>query len=101
MGKWKGVILFHLLDGTLRFNQLARLVRGITPRLLTKQLRELEDDGLICRCVYPVIPPKVEYTLTEEALALAPLLIELNKWGQQWLDKRGIKTMREIETENK
>jgi len=100
MGKWKGVILFHLLDGTLRFNELTRQMRGIAPRLLTKQLRELEEDGLVQRTVYPVVPPKVEYTLTEEARTLAPLLIELSNWGEQWLKRRGIKTANQLEAES-
>lgn len=99
MGKWKGVILFHLLDGTLRFNELARHMRGIAPRLLAKQLRELEEDGLVLRTVYPVVPPKVEYSLTEEALTLAPLLVSLSGWGEQWLERRGIKTLRQLEAE--
>lgn len=100
MGKWKGVILFHLLDGTMRFNELARQTRGIAPRLLAKQLRELEEDGLVKRTVYPVVPPKVEYELTDEARTLAPLLVALSDWGQQWLDRRGIKTVRQIEAES-
>ncbi|WP_428977849.1 winged helix-turn-helix transcriptional regulator [Pseudomonas japonica] len=81
VGKWMGVILFHLLDGTMRFNELSRVLRGTTPRLLTKQVRELEEDGLVHRTVYPVVPPKVEYKLTDEALSLAPLLIVLSEWG--------------------
>ncbi|MEU6375382.1 helix-turn-helix domain-containing protein [Streptomyces sp. NPDC046909] len=89
-GKWKGVILFHLLDGTMRFNELQRQMRGITPRALTRQLRELEEDGLVERTAYPVIPPRVEYSLTDEALALKPLLLALNEWGEQWLSRRGI-----------
>jgi DNA-binding HxlR family transcriptional regulator len=89
-GKWKGVILFHLLDGPTRFNGLHRQMQGITPRLLTKQLRELEEDGLVARTVYPVVPPRVEYTLTDEALALTPLLRSLNTWGEEWLVRRGI-----------
>lgn len=89
-GKWKGVILFHLLEGTMRFNELSRKTAGITPRLLVKQLRELEEDGLVERTVYPVVPPKVEYALTEEALTLAPLLRALDSWGEGWLERRGI-----------
>jgi DNA-binding HxlR family transcriptional regulator len=98
-GKWKGVILFHLLDGTMRFNELSRQMKGIAPRLLTKQLRELEEDGLVLRTVYPVVPPKVEYSLTDEARTLAPLLVELSNWGGQWLSRRGIKTLCEVEAE--
>jgi DNA-binding HxlR family transcriptional regulator len=99
MGKWKGVILFHLLSGTLRFNELARQTRGIAPRLLAKQLRELEEDGLVKRTVDPVVPPKVEYSLTDEALSLAPLLVGLSDWGEQWLERRGIKTLNQLESE--
>ncbi|SNS86297.1 transcriptional regulator, HxlR family [Pseudomonas japonica] len=65
----------------MRFNELSRVLRGTTPRLLTKQVRELEEDGLVHRTVYPVVPPKVEYKLTDEALSLAPLLIVLSEWG--------------------
>ncbi|MEU9191078.1 winged helix-turn-helix transcriptional regulator [Streptomyces sp. NPDC051064] len=89
-GKWKGVILFHLLEGTMRFNELHRQMPGIAPRLMTKQLRELEQDGLVQRTVYPVVPPKVEYALTEEARSMEPLLLGLNNWGEQWLARRGI-----------
>ncbi|WP_350224966.1 helix-turn-helix domain-containing protein [Arthrobacter sp. efr-133-TYG-120] len=89
-GKWKGVILFHLLDVVMRFNELHRQMPGISPRLLTKQLRELEEDGLAVRTVYPVVPPKVAYSLTDEALTLPPLLQTLNTWGRQWLATRGI-----------
>lgn len=94
-GKWKGVILFYLLDGRMRFNELHRHIGGITPRLLTKQLRELEEDGLVMRTAYPVVPPKVEYSLTEEAIVLAPLLRSLNTWGRQWLATRGIVPLNE------
>ncbi|MEN0137901.1 MAG: helix-turn-helix domain-containing protein [Rhodococcus sp. (in: high G+C Gram-positive bacteria)] len=89
-GKWKGVILFHLLEGTMRFNELQRQMPGVAPRALTRQLRELEEDGMVDRTVYPVVPPRVEYRLTEEARSLKPLLVALNDWGEQWLSNRGI-----------
>ncbi|MET8979276.1 helix-turn-helix domain-containing protein [Streptomyces sp. NPDC004539] len=89
-GKWKGVILFHLLDGTMRFNELQRAMPGAAPRALTRQLRELEEDGLVTRTVYAVVPPKVEYSLTDEARSLEPLLIGLNSWGKEWLARRDL-----------
>ena len=80
-GKWKGVALFHLADGTKRFNELKRLAGSVTQRTLTKQLRELEADGLISRTVYPVVPPKVEYALTQKGESLIPVLTALRDWG--------------------
>ncbi|SSP00185.1 HxlR-like helix-turn-helix family protein [Acinetobacter baumannii] len=92
-GKWKGVILFHLFkDGTLRFSELQRHLASINQRLLTKQLRELEEDGLVIRTVYPVVPPKVEYSLSEEGKELHHLILELSLWGRKWLERRGLKT---------
>ena len=87
-GKWKGVFLYHLLDGTMRFNALSRLAKGASPRLVVKQLRELECDGLIMRTVFPVVPPRVEYTLTAEGETLRPLLMALSNWGDEWLESR-------------
>ena len=81
-GKWKGVTLYHLLDGVMRFNALQRAVGGVTQRMLTKQLRELEAAGLVHRQIYPVIPPKVEYSLTEKGQTLAPILLALKDWGE-------------------
>ena len=84
-GKWKGVILFHLRDQTLRFNQLGRLVCKISPRSLTKQLRELESDGLVRRTIYAEVPPKVEYELTKQGRSLTPVLDALMEWGEVYL----------------
>jgi len=81
-GKWKGIILFRLGEGTKRFNELSRLLCKITPRTLTKQLRELEADGLIHRKVYAEVPPKVEYRLTEMGQSLIPVLSALKEWGE-------------------
>lgn len=86
-GKWKGVILFHISGGTKRFNELRRLIPDITQRMLTKQLRELEADQIISRKVYPVVPPKVEYSMTEFGQSLVPILGELKAWGTMYLDK--------------
>ena len=80
-GKWKGLALFHLTSGTKRFNELKRLCGTVTQRMLTKQLRELEADGLVTRTVFPVVPPKVEYALTRKGEALAPILFALREWG--------------------
>lgn len=81
-GKWKGLTLYHLSDGTKRFNELQRALVNITQRMLTKQLRELEADGLVHREVYPVVPPKVEYSLTEKGKTLIPVLMALKTWGE-------------------
>lgn len=85
-GKWKGVILFHLLGGTKRFNELMRLVPGVTQRMLTRQLRELEDDGIVARKVYAEVPPRVEYSLTEFGRTLEDLLQHLQRWGAASFD---------------
>ena len=82
-GKWKGVVLYHLLEGTQRFNELQRAIGGVTQRVLIKQLRELETDGLIERTVFPVVPPKVEYSLTPRGRSLEPILVALRDWGSQ------------------
>ena len=85
-GKWKGVILYHL-ESTKRFNELNRLLPKITQRMLTKQLRELERDGIVKRTVYAEVPPRVEYDLTDFGRTLQPVLCELEKWGTQYLQK--------------
>src|ERR1700760_1010120 len=74
-GKWKCVVLFHLLNGTMRFNEIRRQVPDAPPRMLTTQLRELEQDGLIERKVYAQVPPKVEYSLSPLGRSLQPILI--------------------------
>lgn len=83
-GKWKLVILRHLTEGTLRFGELDRALTGITPRMLTRQLRELEADGLILRTVYPQVPPKVEYSLTETGESLRDIIDRLEAWGSAY-----------------
>lgn len=82
-GKWKGVVLFHLFEGTLRFNEIRRRLPNVTQRMLTNQLRELESDGLIARKVYPEVPPKVEYSLTPRGRSLEPVIRELKTWGDR------------------
>lgn len=80
-GKWKGLVIYHLLSDTLRFNELSRRVGSVTQRSLTKQLRELEADGIVARKVYAVVPPRVEYSLTEKGTALGPVVSALHAWG--------------------
>lgn len=82
-GKWKGLIIYHLLSGTLRFSELSRKVGKVTQRSLTKQLRELEAEGIVHRKVYPVVPPKVEYSLTEKGHSLHDVIQALGDWGQK------------------
>lgn len=84
-GKWKMLIMWHLgKEGTKRFNELKGLIPGITQRMLVSQLRELEDDQVVHREVYPVVPPKVEYSLTEEGLSLLPILDAMYAWGKNY-----------------
>ena len=81
-GKWKGIVLFHLLDGKMRFSELMRAIGFVTQRMLTKQLRELEASGLVKRIVYAEVPPRVEYELTKEGKSLKSILVALKKWGE-------------------
>jgi DNA-binding HxlR family transcriptional regulator len=81
-GKWKLAIVNHLFDGVLRFGELRRALPGVTQRMLTRQLRELEADGIVHRAVYPQVPPKVEYSLTDIGLSLRPIAGQLEAWGQ-------------------
>ena len=85
-GKRKGLILYHLSE-TKRFNELQKAIPAITQRMLTKQLRELESDGIISRKIYPQVPPKVEYSLTEFGQTLQPVLASLEAWGNKYLSK--------------
>lgn len=87
-GKWKTVILYLLSKEIMRFNELERAITGITHKMLTQQLRELERDGLINRNVYEEIPPKVEYSLTDLGVSLIPILNVMCSWAE---DKLGIK----------
>lgn len=82
-GKWKGVAIYHLMGGTVRFNALKRQMGSVTQRMLTKQLRELEADDLVKRKVYPVVPPKVEYSLTAKGESLRTIIMALKEWGAE------------------
>lgn len=87
-GKWKVLILDHLTGGALRFGELQKTMPKITPKMLTHQLRELEMDGLIVRRVYPAVPPKVEYGLTESGQTVQPILNAMRLWGHAYLNDR-------------
>ncbi len=91
-GKYKALILWHLSERKLRFSQLRRLVHGATPKMLTQQLRELEANDLVLREVYPVIPPKVEYSLTELGKSLLPILVAMRDWGAEYLRGKDMQT---------
>lgn len=89
-GKWKCLILHHLLDGTKRFNELKKLIPAVTQRMLTSQLRELEKDGVVHREVYAQVPPKVEYSLTDRGRSLEPVLWAMHDWGKNYLQGSAI-----------
>jgi len=82
-GKWKLIIVWYLSQRTYRYNELLKSIAGITPKMLTQQLRELEDDNILRRKVYPVVPPKVEYSLTPAGRDLLPVMEQMQNWGAQ------------------
>lgn len=84
-GKYKSVILWHLTDGVKRFGELKRLLPRATEKMLAQQLRDLERDGLIIRTVYPVVPPKVEYSLSDLGKTIIPVLDAMCCWGEEYL----------------
>ena len=90
-GKYKGVIIGHLIDKTLRYSELKKLIPNSTPKMLIQQLKELEQDGIIKRKMYPVVPPKTEYSLTKRGEGLISAIIELNRWGINYLKEENIK----------
>ncbi|WP_409509469.1 winged helix-turn-helix transcriptional regulator [Bacillus spizizenii] len=99
-GKWKGILLYHLIDGKKRFNEFRRLYPKITQRMLTLQLRELERDGVIHREVYKQVPPKVEYSLTEFGRTLEPVILHMKDWGEKYRDRiNKIESTRKAEEE--
>jgi len=80
-GKWKPLILWHLCDQPIRFGALKKAIGGITQKMLTEQLRAMEHDHLVKRAVYPVVPPKVEYSITPYGKTLRPVLRSMALWG--------------------
>ncbi len=93
-GKWKPMILFYLEGGTRRFGELRKLIPGMTKKMLTQHLRELERDGIVHREVYAVVPPKVEYSLTKHGATLKPILKLMSAWGTRHRSRYGIPTGR-------
>jgi DNA-binding HxlR family transcriptional regulator len=88
-GKYKALVLWHLMGGKRRFGELRRLIPQTTQKMMTQQLRELEADDLIVRTVYPVVPPKVEYALSELGKSLTPILHAMRDWGTGYMESTG------------
>lgn len=87
-GKWKGLILWYLMQGPKRNSELRRLIPPITQKMLTQKLRQLEEEGIVIRTVYPVVPPKVDYRLTGQGERLKPVLELLYEWGTDYIEAR-------------
>lgn len=87
--KWKVLILRDLMNGTMRFGELKKSIGHVSQKVLTAQLRDMEDKGLVTRKVYAEVPPRVEYTLTETGYSLKPVLDALWAWGKQYKEKNG------------
>ncbi|HRD54724.1 MAG TPA: helix-turn-helix domain-containing protein, partial [Flavobacteriales bacterium] len=88
-GKWKTIVLWYLRKDKKRFSELRRLIPGITEKMLSLQLRQLEKDGFVSRTIYPEVPPRVEYELTAHGRTLLPLLEEIAKWGRMMGEQHG------------
>ena len=89
-GKYKALIVYELIGGTRRYNEIQRAVPQATPRMLSKQLKELEEDGVINRVLYPVVPPKTEYSLTDMGKTLVPIVEALCQWGEHYFALAGV-----------
>ena len=90
-GKYKVIILWHLIkNGTLRFSEIQRLIPQATPKMLSSQLKELEANGIINKVLYPVVPPKTEYSLSELGKTLTPIITSLREWGIMYFEKAGV-----------
>ena len=89
-GKYKAQIVYELIGGTRRYNEIQKALPQATPRMLSKQLKELEEDGVINRVLYPVVPPRTEYSLTELGNTLVPIVESLCKWGESYFELAGI-----------
>lgn len=84
-GKYKSLILWHLMSNTMRHGELQKIIPQATPKMLTQQLRELENDNMVNRTVYPVVPPKVEYSLTDLGRSMKPVLLAMYDWGSVYM----------------
>ena len=91
-GKYKALILWHLSEKQLRFSELRKVITTATPKMLTQQLRELESQALIHREVFPVVPPKVEYSLTELGRSLLPILVAMRDWGADYMRSKNLES---------
>jgi len=91
-GKYKALILWHLSETKLRFSEIQKLIANATPKMLTQQLRELESNALIHREVFPVVPPKVEYSLTDLGKSLIPVLMAMRDWGSGYLKTKNLES---------
>lgn len=89
-GKYKAIIIYHLINNTLRYNQIQKEIPQATPKMLSQQLKELEADGIINRVLYPVVPPKTEYSLTELGKTLVPIITALCDWGENYFKLHGV-----------
>ena len=89
-GKYKALILWYLAEKTLRFSELRKKISGATAKMLTQQLRELESQKLVFREVFPIVPPKVEYSLTELGRSLLPILVAMRNWGTNYLKSKNL-----------
>lgn len=90
-GKYKVIILWHLIkNGTLRFSEIQRLIPQATPKMLSSQLKELEANGIINKVLYPVIPPKTEYSLSELGETLIPVITSIREWGVMYFERAGV-----------
>jgi DNA-binding HxlR family transcriptional regulator len=98
-GKWKLLILAHLVNETRRYSDLRRLIPQITEKMLIQQLRELEQDGLVQRTVYPCVPPKVEYSFTEYSRTLCPMLQAMYNWGRLHAKRDSANNAQQLATE--
>ena len=97
-GKLKGLLLYHLINGPIRFNEFRRICPTITQRMLTLQLRELEQDGIVHREVYHQVPPKVEYSLTEFGQTLVPIILKMKEWGETYKSQKPLPKSAEVQS---